>query len=113
MFSNAYANLDVNALDSKGRVDYLEDLAILEKEKELLDTEKDYNASFHLNASLSYKFKLGDKSDLFITLYSENIHGSSKRYYVSTGSGSRPYPSRLRYTEEPRTIGFRAQLKFK
>lgn len=109
MYEEAYNNFDVSQADDP--VKFLEEKEVFENEKRLLDEEKAYKTEFTFNASISYKLRIGEKSNLLLTIYSENLLGNNKRYYVSTGS-SGTYPSRLKFIEEPTTIGFRIHFSY-
>lgn len=111
MYSKAYNNYDVSTLNESERAVFNQQKAEFEKEKELLDKSGAYKLEFKINMSISYKWELSEKINLFTSLYFDNLIGTKKRYYVSTGSRNY-YPERLRFIEEPRTVGIKLQLNF-
>ena len=68
-----------------------------------------YNHDFRLNASLDYVFN----KSLSIQLIAQNLIGTSgnKRYSYDTGN-NKASTSRVRVTEEPRTIGIKFRYQF-
>ncbi|MFY0686632.1 MAG: TonB-dependent receptor plug domain-containing protein [Cyclobacteriaceae bacterium] len=108
MYENAYANTVIPA-------DLEEEFAIqradFERERNILESYDAYEFDFRINASVSYKMPVNDKIKARFIAYSDNMLGSNKRYYVSTGS-SGTVPDRLQFMEEPTTIGGRLLISF-
>ncbi len=112
MYRNAYNAVDKSQLSPEELAVHNSDIASFEHEVALIEETGAYETTFTLNAALSYSLQLSDTQSLTFTLFGERLLGDSFRYYVSTGS-SRAYPERLRWIQEPTTIGLKAQLLIK
>jgi hypothetical protein len=106
MYEQAFDAVDYSQLTSSEADVYQAYHKTLLNEKRLLEEKNAYKLDFRLNASLTYIFPINSKSNLRTTVYADNLVGSRKKYYVSTGSNSF-IPSRLKFIEEPRTIGLK------
>lgn len=109
MYRNAYNAVDKTQLSPEELKAHLEDVAVFEHEVALVEEAGAYETTFTVNAAIAYSIDIGDTQTLTLTLFGERLLGDSFRYYVSTGS-SRAYPERLRWIQEPRTIGLKASL---
>jgi len=112
MYSEAYNKFDISILTPAELILFNKQKADFEREKKLLEENGAYKPDFKFNMSVSYNWEINERTNIFATIYSDNLIGSRKRYYVSTGS-AKYYPERLRFIEEPRTIGFKFQVNFK
>ncbi len=112
MYQRAYDNYDTSVLDDETLAAFETQRAAFQRERTLLDAEDAYQTDIKINASMSYQWETEGDSTIVATLFAENVFGSEKRYYVSTGS-SRNYPVRLGYLEEPRRIGLRVSVKYR
>jgi len=75
---------------------------------QITEDEGVYDREIKLNASLSYEIT----ADSTIRVFAQNILGSTtKRYAYDTGA-NKASPHRVRFFEEPRTIGVRLDYKF-
>ncbi len=85
------------------------------EEQEVLDalerikTENVHEIDFRLNASLSYV----PCKNMEVQVYCQNLFGTNdnKRYAYDSGI-SKPAPHKIRYTEEPRSLGIRLAYTF-
>lgn len=111
MYQQAYDNFDTNSLSAADLVIFNQQKADFENERALLEAEDAYEYDFALNGSMSYEWQKDKDYELSISVFIENILNTKKRYYVSTGS-SDPFPARLKFLEEPRTIGVNLNLNF-
>lgn len=111
MYREAYENFDVSNLTAQELEGFKTQKAIFEREMDFLDDNGAFKTDFRFNGSVSYAHTIKGKYKILTTIYSENLLGSQKRYYVSTGS-SNVLPNRLKYMEEPTTVGFRVKLTF-
>ncbi|MGL1889251.1 MAG: TonB-dependent receptor [Reichenbachiella sp.] len=109
MYEQAYQAVDYSTLTPEETQNYQAHWRQLQNEKRLLEDENAYGIDFKLNASISYQWIVPNKFKLISTVYADNLIGSQKRYYVSTGS-TRPLPNRLQFIEEPRTLGIKVNL---
>ena len=112
MYQNAYDNFDTSTLSSADLAIFNTQKAEFEKERALLEDEDAYKYDVSVNGSIAYDWQIDQDHQFSLALYADNIFSTKKRYYVSTGS-NQDYPSRLKYAEEPRTVGINLTLSFK
>ncbi len=114
--------LHVNAhlfWDYKGAKDGLESLrravqgepeqAAVEQTIRAVEDKDVYEYDFRLNASLTYTLR----DNLDVHVFAQNLIGTNnnKRYSFDSGN-KRATPRRVRFVEEPRTLGIRMDYKF-
>ncbi len=112
MFQRAYDTFDTMGLDSQALAAFEAQRAKFQRERSLLDAEDAYRTDLRVNGSVSYRFETGDQSEIVASLFVENLFGSQKRYYVSTGS-SQYFPNRISFLEEPTSVGVRVCVKYR
>jgi len=112
MYQKAYDNFDTSSLSTADLTLFNEQKTRFEYERTLLEKEDAYEYDISLNGSISYDWQKDKDYELSLTVFMDNILTTKKRYYVSTGSNS-SFPTRLKYLEEPRSIGINLQLNFK
>ena len=106
MYQRAYERINTAELSPTQKEIYDDSYAVLLHEKRLLDKTGAFQHDFKLNMTLSYRQRLSDAQHLLMTIYADNMIGSRRKYYVSTGSGGM-YPDRLQFINEPRAVGIR------
>jgi outer membrane receptor protein involved in Fe transport len=112
MFQQAYDNFDTTGLTTSEITTFTEQKAEFEYERALLEAEDAYKHDVSVNASIVYDWQKDKDYELSMSIYMDNIFSTKKRYYVSTGSND-SIPNRLRFLDEPRSIGVSLQLNFR
>lgn len=111
MYQQAYDNFDTSSLSAADLIIFTQQKSDFENERRLLEAEDAYEFDFALNGSMSFQWQKDKDYELSLSVFIENILNTKKRYYVSTGS-SDPFPARLKFLEEPRTVGINLRLNF-
>ena len=111
MYQFAYDNFDVESLSNDEQIIFTQQRSEFERERYLLDEKDAYEMEYNVNFSLTYQWRYTDTIDMSLAFTIENVTSSKKTYYVSTGS-NRHYPERLKYMEQPRSIGLNFEMNF-
>lgn len=104
MYQQAYDNFNLESLTAEESVMFSTQKAEFENERALLDKSNAYKFNYTVNMSVTYHWAYEKDIDMSLSFFVENITNSRKTYYVSTGS-TNYYPNRLKYMEQPMTIG--------
>ena len=111
MYEEAYGRIDTGSLSEADLVAFQAQQTEFFERKAALEAEGAFvKVDYALNASLAYKFMLNGVL-LETSVFGDNILGSKKRYYVSTGS-SGYLPIRLKFMKEPQVLGLRVGADF-
>ncbi|WP_111978909.1 TonB-dependent receptor plug domain-containing protein [Algibacillus agarilyticus] len=111
MYQNAYDNVDTSTLSAQEHIIFQEQKRIFENERRLLDNNDAYKFDYNVNMSLTYHWQLDNDRLINWSLFIDNITRSKKLYYVSTGS-SHAIPERLKYLEQPTTVGVNVSYSY-
>jgi hypothetical protein len=111
MYQYAYDNFAFDSLSPDDKVKFTQQRLEFERERDLLNEKDAFKIDYNINFSLAYQWQYSDSIDMGLTFSIENLTSKKKTYYVSTGS-SRHYPERLRYMDQPRSIGLNFEINF-
>jgi outer membrane receptor for ferrienterochelin and colicin len=111
MYQRAYDNFDLATLSIDEKVTFKDQKMEFENERRLLDENDGYDFDYSVNVSATYHWLYKDETKMNISIFVDNITNSKNIYYVSTGS-SRSYPERLKYLEQPTTIGLNFSVSY-
>lgn len=111
MYQHAYDTFDVESLSEQDQTIFANQQREFENERRLLDANDAYKLDYSLNMSLTYHWLYNDNINMNMSFYIDNITNAKKTYYVSTGS-SGPIPDRLKYLEQPTTIGINISFSY-
>lgn len=112
MYQAAYNAVNTDNLSDPDLTIFNQQKSQFEYERALLEKENAYKYDISLNGSIAFDWQKDKDYELSVSIYMDNILSTKKRYYVSTGS-STSIPNRLKYLEEPRSIGISLKLNFK
>ncbi len=112
MFQEAYNNFDTSTLSASDLILFNTLKSDFEAERALLEKEDAYKIDYAVNASLTYQWQKDENYQLNLSIFADNLLSSKKRYYVSTGSNY-SIPNRLKFLDEPISIGLAVNIKFK
>ncbi|MGJ8679784.1 TonB-dependent receptor plug domain-containing protein [Paraglaciecola sp.] len=111
MYQKAYDNFDISSLSAIEVEGFNQQQAIFDNERRLLEQEDNFGFEYGVSMSLTYAWRHSDSVKMDLSVHVENLTNSKNIYYVSTGSTS-TYPTRLKYLEQPTSIGANFRVSF-